>query len=78
MLLAVGVTLKVPDVFWLPDHAPDAVHDVADVDDHVRVLLLPDTIEFGLAVIVTVGTGWLTLTTTDWLELPSALVHVIV
>ncbi len=24
-----------------PDHAPDAVHDVAPVDDHVRVTALP-------------------------------------
>jgi hypothetical protein len=42
---------------WLPDHAPDAVHEVAFVELHVSVELAPLATELGLAVRVTVGAG---------------------
>ena len=41
----------------LPDHAPEAVHEVALVADHVRVELLPLITELGLAPSVIVGAG---------------------
>jgi hypothetical protein len=39
------------------DHAPEAVHEVASVLDHVSVLLLPDCTVAGLALKLTVGAG---------------------
>ena len=41
----------------MPDQAPEAVHDVALVDDQVRVLEAPLVIEVGLALSETVGAG---------------------
>ena len=41
----------------VPDQAPDAVQEVALVEDHVRVEAVPDVIEVGLAVREMVGTG---------------------
>ena len=43
----------------VPDQAPEAVQEVALVEDHVRVEAVPDVIEVGLAVreMVGVGTG---------------------
>ena len=46
-----------PEVALLPDHAPEAVQEVALVDDHVSVEDAPLAIEVGLAVNDTVGTG---------------------
>jgi len=45
----------------LPDHAPDAVHAVAFMLDHVSVELAPDVTELGLAEIVTLTGGPATL-----------------
>jgi hypothetical protein len=45
----------VPEVALLPLHAPDAVQEVALVDDHVRVALPPDVTEVGEAEMTTVG-----------------------
>jgi hypothetical protein len=53
----VGDTLSVPEVFSLPLQLPEAVQDVALVDDQVSVLDFPEVIEVGLAEIETVGTG---------------------
>jgi hypothetical protein len=50
-----GPTLCVPLVALLPDHAPDAVHDVASVADHVNVLEPPLITLVGLAVSVVAG-----------------------
>src|SRR5215475_10004781 len=44
-----------PEVDLLPDHPPEAVHEVAFVEFHVSVAALPEEIEFGLAVMLTVG-----------------------
>jgi hypothetical protein len=47
----------------LPDHAPDAVHEVALLDDHVRFEVLPLVMVLGLALKLTVTVG-LALTVT--------------
>ncbi len=39
----------------LPDHAPEAVHEVAFLDDHVKVELSPLATVLGLALMVTVA-----------------------
>jgi hypothetical protein len=49
-----------PEVALVPDQAPDAVHDVALVDDHDRVLEAPLATEVGLALSETVGAGAVT------------------
>ena len=59
-----------PLVASVPDQAPEAVHDVAAVELHVRVALLPETIVVGLAVSVTVGAGVVTVTLADCEALP--------
>jgi hypothetical protein len=69
--VAVGVSVAVPLVAWVPLHAPLAVQDVAFVEDQVRVAVAPRTIEVGLTDIVTVGTGGaLTDTVANALALP--------
>ncbi len=54
-----------PLVALAPDHAPEAVHEVALVDDHVSVELAPLATVLGLAVSLTVGAGGVTETVTD-------------
>ena len=49
--------LCVPEVALVPLQPPDAVHDVALVEDHVRLLLPPLATVVGDADNVTVGTG---------------------
>ena len=56
--------LAVPEVPRAPLQAPDAVHDVALVDDQLKFELLPALICVGLAVIDTVGAGVLLCTLT--------------
>jgi hypothetical protein len=53
----VGDAAKVPLVAFVPLHPPEAVHEVALVDDQVTVELLPDVMLVGFAEIVTVGGG---------------------
>jgi hypothetical protein len=60
----------------LPDHAPEAVHEVAFVADHVRVELLPLITELGFAPNVIVGAGDFTDTLADCAALPPAPVQV--
>jgi len=55
--VAVGVSEIDPLVACAPDHAPDALHEVVLVDDHVTVVDAPIMIGEGDAVIVTVGAG---------------------
>lgn len=50
-----GETVDVPDVAFVPDHDPEAVHEVALVDAHVNELLPPEMIEPGFADIEIVG-----------------------
>jgi uncharacterized protein (UPF0212 family) len=54
---AVGVSDCVPLVVCVPLHAPLAVHDVALVDDQVRVALVPRAMEVEFRAKVTVGLG---------------------
>jgi hypothetical protein len=49
----------------LPDHAPEAVHEVAFSLDQLRVEESPDRSELGLAWRVTVGDSALTVTVAD-------------
>jgi hypothetical protein len=52
----------------LPDHEPEAAHDVAWVDDQLSVVLFPLTMVLGAALKVTVGAGevpWATDTVAD-------------
>ena len=57
VVFAVGFTDCVPEVAFVPDHPPLAVHDVAFVDDQVIVDEPPDVIDIGEAEIVTIATG---------------------
>ena len=58
----------------VPDQAPEAVQEVALVDDHERVLEAPLVTDVGLALRDTVGAGdgAFTVTLTDLLVLPPA------
>jgi hypothetical protein len=47
-----------PVMALAPDHAPPAVHEVALLDDHVRVDELPRAIVLGLALKLTVAVGF--------------------
>jgi hypothetical protein len=60
----------------VPDQAPDAVHDVAFVEDQLKVELAPFATELGLAAKVTVGAGVVTVTIADCAALPPAPLHV--
>lgn len=55
--MAAGVTLVVPFAACVPLQPPEAVHDVALVDDQVSVLGEPEATVIGLALIETVGAG---------------------
>jgi len=54
-----------PDTAFVPLQPPDAVHDVAFVDDQVNVLLLPLATEVGDADNDTVGVGVELVTVTE-------------
>jgi hypothetical protein len=60
----------------LPDHAPEAAHEVALVADQVKVALLPVITELGLAPRLIVGAGAFTDTVADCATLPPAPVQV--
>ncbi len=60
----------------LPDQAPEAVHEVALVLDHVSVELAPLATVLGLALRLTVGAGGVTDTVADCNALPPAPVQV--
>src|SRR5690349_1211099 len=49
--------LWLPDVAFVPLQPPDAVHEVALVEDQLSVLLPPLTTDVGDAAMETVGTG---------------------
>ena len=69
----------VPLVASLPLHAPDAVQEVALVEDQVSVALPPDRIALGPTLRLTVGAGVFcgeTVTVTDCAALPPAPVQV--
>jgi hypothetical protein len=54
----------------VPDQAPDALQDVALVDDHTTEAAFPRVIELGLTLKLTVGAGALTETVADCSALP--------
>jgi hypothetical protein len=66
----------VPELGSAPDHAPEAVQDVALVDDQVSVEKVPLVTDDGFAEIDTVGAGGVTVTWADAVALPPAPVHV--
>lgn len=68
---------SVPDVALVPLQPPEAVHEVALVDDQFRVALPPCATWAGVAEIVTVGTGGVALTATVAVceAVPPAPVH---
>ena len=57
VVATVGETGCVPETAFVPVHPPLAVHEVALVEDQVRVEELPCVIEAGLADSVMVGIG---------------------
>jgi hypothetical protein len=62
---------------WAPAHAPDAVQEVALLDDQVRVAALPLLTVLGLALKLTVTAGFaLTVTVAVCAAVPPAPVHV--
>ena len=67
-----------PDVASVPVQPPDAIQDVAFVDDHVNTDVAPLAIEDGLALKVRVGDGGgvVTLTIADFVVVPPAPVQV--
>jgi hypothetical protein len=65
-----------PLVGMLPDHPPEAVHDVAFAADQASVELLPLITELGFALRLTVGVGDFTDTVADCAALPPAPVQV--
>ena len=66
-----------PVMALAPCHAPEAVHEVALLDDHVRVEALPLPIVLGLALKLTVTVGFaLTVTVAVWAAVPPVPVQV--
>ena len=65
-----------PLTLLAPDQAPEAVQEVALVDDHVSVALAPLVIALGPTLKLTVGSGALTETVADWAALPPGPVQV--
>ena len=53
--MLVGDATRVPLVAFAPLHPPEAAHEVALVEDQVKVEVLPDVMLVGLAEIVTVS-----------------------
>ncbi len=72
--------LAVPAVARVPDHAPEAVQDVASVLDHVSVELAQASTTVGSEEIVTVGAGSepTTSTVADSVAVPPGPLQVIV
>jgi hypothetical protein len=66
----------VPPIASVPLHPPDAVHDVALVEDQDSVELPPFATVLGLALKLTVGAGEVTVTVEDCAALPPVPVQV--
>ncbi len=65
-----------PLVASVPVQPPEAVQEVALVELHVRVALLPETTLVGLTLKLTVGAGVVTVTLADAEPLPPVPVQV--
>ncbi len=68
--------VRVPLVGSLPVQPPEALQEVAFVEDQVRVEVAPCATVLGLAEIVTAGAGVVTETVAACTALPPAPVHV--
>ena len=68
--------VRLPLIASEPLQPPDAEHEVALVEDQVRVEAAPLATVVGLADRVTVGAGVFTVTVADWVALPPLLVQV--
>jgi hypothetical protein len=76
-VLAVSAPLDCePLIALLPDQPPEAVQEVALVDDQLNVDALPLATVLGLAVKLTVGAGAFTETVADCVALPPLPVQV--
>lgn len=71
-----GAVGALPAGGFVPPHAPDASQLVALVDDQVRVADVPALIVAGVALIVTVGGGGVTVTTAVCAAVPPGPVQV--
>ncbi len=77
MALAVSAPVDCePLTALVPDHAPDAVHEVALMADQVSMELAPLATVLGLAAKVIVGAGAVTVTVTDCVAVPPLPVQV--
>jgi hypothetical protein len=77
LVVAVSAAVLVePLAASVPLHPPDAVQEVALVDDQVSVDFAPLATVVGLAVNVTVGAALVTATVADCDALPPLPVHV--
>ena len=65
-----------PPTALVPDHAPEAAHEVALVADQVNVELLPFATALGLALKLNVGAAAATDTVAAWVALPPLPVQV--
>lgn len=70
MFTAVGETVVLPEVFWLPLQPFEALQLTAFGADQVRVALDPGVITVGEAEKVTGDDTLLTATVTDWVTVP--------
>ncbi len=78
LVLAVNAPVDCePLIAFAPDQPPEAVQEVALVDDQVSVALPPLATVLGVALKVTTAVGFaLTVTEADWVALPPAPVQV--
>jgi hypothetical protein len=70
-----ALVLLDPLVDWLPLQPPDAMHDVALVEDQVKLVAAPLFTVLGPALRTMVGAALVTETVTDWVALPPAPVQ---
>lgn len=70
MAVRAPVDIEPPVADMAPDHAPDAVQDVALLTDQLIMALLPLVTVLGLAVKLTVGAAVVTETVADCVALP--------
>ena len=75
LVMVSGPRGSLPEVALFPVQAPEAVQEVAFVEDHVRVENPPLVTDVGFAVSDTVGTGGVTVTVADALAVPPAPVQ---
>ena len=75
--MLVGLTLWLPVSARLPDQAPEAVQEVASLEDQLSTLLSPALMLVGSALRLTVGAvGVLTVTVAEAVALPPAPLQV--